>query len=147
LRDRFHTPVGFSDHSTGWHVAVAATALGAELIEKHFTLDRALPGPDHAASLEPHELTSCVRECREVALALGEAEKRRSPVEEDTARVARRSVVVNTDIPAGEILTDAMLTSRRPGTGISPGRVDQIVGRRLKRAVSAGTVLAWEMFE
>ena len=137
-------PIGYSDHSTGIEAALAAVSLGATVIEKHLTLDRTLPGPDHAASLEPDEFAAMVRGIRRISLMLGDGVKTPRPQEQDAARVARRSIVAATDIPAGAVLEEAMLACRRPATGIAPREWDRVVGRTARAAIAAGTVLQWE---
>lgn len=140
-------PVGYSDHCLGNAVAVAAVALGASIIEKHFTLDRTLPGPDHAASAMPAELAAMIREIRTVEAALGSGIKEPTTAERALMPVARKSLVAACDIPAGTALTREMITIKRPGTGISPAELEQVIGRRLRRGVSADTVLNWDMIE
>ena len=133
LRERLGVAVGYSDHTTGDEVALAAVALGACVLEKHFTLDRTLAGPDHRASLEPDELARLVERVRRVEAALGDGVKRPTASERETAAVVRRSLAAADDLAAGSVLTRAMLTSLRPGTGISPERIDEVVGRKLRR--------------
>lgn len=125
--------VGYSDHTEGISIPVAAVALGAEVIEKHFTLDRNLPGPDHKASLEPSELKAMVTSIRNVEMALGDGVKRVADAERSNIAVARKSIVAAADIDCGELFTDANLTCKRPGTGISPMRWDEIIGTRAGR--------------
>lgn len=125
--------VGYSDHTLGIEIPVAAVALGASVIEKHFTLDRTLPGPDHRASLEPDELAAMVRAIRNVELALGDGAKRATPSESKNRPIARKSIVAATDIAAGNIFTEQNLTAKRPGTGLSPMRWDDVVGQRARR--------------
>ena len=137
----FGCPVGYSDHTPGAAVAIAAVALGAALIEKHFTLDRNLPGPDHKASIEPHALNSLIADIRTVGAAMGDGRKRRQASEEDTARVARKSLVAVCDIPAGSRIDAGMVVARRPGTGISPAELDQVIGRTAARAIARGSLL------
>lgn len=144
MRGAFHVPVGFSDHTTGIAVAVAAAALGAAIIEKHFTLDPLMPGPDHRASLEPTMLRALVVGIRAAEAALGDGVKRPQPGERDVARAARKSVVALRDIAAGVVLTPDMFGILRPGTGIAPAARDTLAGRRLGRAVKAGTPLQWD---
>lgn len=124
---------GYSDHTQGIEIAVAAVALGACVIEKHFTLDRSLPGPDHAASLEPDELAAMVRAVRNVELALGDGVKRPTPTETRNRPVARKSIVAARVIRSGEPFTVANVTVKRPGTGLSPMRLDEILGRPASR--------------
>lgn len=135
LRERLELPVGYSDHTEGDEVALAAVALGACVLEKHFTLDRSLPGPDHAASVEPGELGRLVERVRRVEAALGDGVKAPTPTEVANAAVVRRSLAAAVDIAAGSALTPAMLTALRPGTGISPAQLDDVVGRRVRRDV------------
>jgi len=147
MRSAFDVPVGFSDHTKGIDVAIAAVALGACVIEKHFTLDRTLFGPDHRASLEPAELRGLVRSIRRVESALGSGRKVPAPSEIETAKVARRSLVAARDIPAGATLERAMVVMRRPGTGLSPAMIDTVLGRRAVRDIAAGTLLDARMFD
>jgi N,N'-diacetyllegionaminate synthase len=133
----FGVRVGYSDHTQGIEVSLAAVALGATVIEKHFTLDRTLPGPDHAASLEPDELTALVRGIRRIEKALGRSEKCRTASEAGNAVVARKSIVAARAIAAGELFSDGNLTAKRPGTGMSPMRWDQVIGRVAPRDFAA----------
>lgn len=136
MADRLGLPVGYSDHSLGDHVAVAAVAMGAVVIEKHFTLDRALPGPDHAASLEPDELEALVWKCRETRAALGDGVKRPAPGEAETAALVRRSWHACRDLDAGAVLSDRDVALRRPADGLAPDATP--VGRRLARGIVTG---------
>jgi len=145
MRARFGVPVGYSDHTEGLTAALAAVALGAAVIEKHFTVDRALPGPDHAASLEPDELRALIQGIRGVESALGDGVKRPLPEEAETAVVARKSVVAATDIQAGAAIERDMLAIKRPGTGLPPAKLDWVVGRAARRAIPAGTVITEDM--
>ena len=129
----FGVRVGYSDHTPGIEASLAAVALGARVIEKHFTLDRRLLGPDHAASLEPDELSALVRGIRRIEMALGRPEKRRTPSEAANVAVARKSIVAARPIAAGETFSDANLTAKRPGTGMSPMRWDEVIGRAAPR--------------
>jgi len=147
LAAELQVAVGYSDHSLGIEAALAATALGATAVEKHLTLDRTLPGPDHGASLEPAQFRAMVDGIRRVAAMLGDGVKAPSPEERDTARVARRSVVAASDIPAGAAIDAAMLACRRPATGIAPRDLDRVIGRRAARDIPAGTVLQWEQLD
>lgn len=124
--------VGFSDHSTGTDIAMAARALGARVLEKHFTLDPSAPGPDHSASLDPNALARFVRGIRDVEEALGSGEKRVQPIEYDTRRLMRRSVVVLRDLPAGSVVRAEDIGCKRPGTHASPMLWDDLIGRRLR---------------
>ena len=145
LRETFSVPVGFSDHTLGTTIPLAAAALGACVIEKHLTLDCSFPGPDHRASLEPAEFTAMVEGIRAVEAALGDGQKRRMPEEENTAEVARRSLVAACAIPAGTVLRTEHIAILRPGTGLPPAMRSQLVGRRLRREVEAGTLFTLEM--
>jgi N,N'-diacetyllegionaminate synthase len=144
MREAFALPVGYSDHTRGTEVAVAAVALGATIIEKHFTLDRSLPGPDHKASLEPDELARMVREIRSIEDALGSAVKAPTASELPVRDVARRSVILARGLKAGQAITAEDLTLRRPGTGIPPRDFARVVGRRAAKAMQAGALLRWE---
>lgn len=144
LRAQFDVPVGWSDHTTGIDIAIAAVALGATIIEKHFTLDRELPGPDHAASLEPDELTLLVSSVRRVESAMGDGMKAPRPCEAACAASSRRSVVLTRDLDAGTVLTADVLAARRPGTGIPPSRMHEVIGTTLDVALDANTPLCWD---
>ncbi len=133
LSDEFGYPVGYSDHTKGIEVGLAAAALGATAIEKHFTLDRNLPGPDHKASLEPDELKAMVEGIRKIELALGSKEKKPSEVELKNRLVARKSIVAKKVIKAGEVLNDNNITTKRPGIGINPMRWNEVVGTKAVR--------------
>ena len=141
----FQVPAGYSDHTPGIEVALVAVALGACVIEKHFTLDRNLPGPDHWASLEPDELTALVRGIRTVEAALGHGCKRPAASEANTAAVARRSLVAAQDIPADTMLTEEMIAIKRPGTGLPPAMRPYLAGRTVLTPVQAGTLLTLEI--
>jgi N,N'-diacetyllegionaminate synthase len=140
----FGVPVGYSDHVVGNEVAFAAVALGACLVEKHFTLDRTLPGPDHQASLEPDELAALIQGIRSVEAALGDGIKRPAPSEKDISRIVRKSLVTTREIPAGTEIESSMLIAKRPGTGISPADLSRVLGRRTRRDVPGETVLTSE---
>ena len=146
MAEQLGVAIGYSDHSLGIEAPLAAVALGATVIEKHITLDCTLPGPDHSASLEPEAFARMVQGIRRVSTMRGNGVKAPRPDELDTARVARRSVVAQTDIAANLVLTAAMLACRRPGTGIAPRELPNLVGRRLIADVVAGTVLQWHHF-
>jgi len=137
IRDAFGVRVGYSDHTQGIEISMAAVALGATIIEKHFTVDRHLPGPDHSASLEAGELVAMVRGIRHVEAALGDGVKRPTAAEMRNRAVARKSIVASRPVAAGEIFSNENLTAKRPGTGLSPMRWDEVVGRRAVRAYAA----------
>lgn len=141
MAQAFPWPVGFSDHSLGIEVGLAAAALGARVIEKHFTLDRTLPGPDHKASLEPAELAELVKGIRKVESALGDGIKRPVPAEEEGRKLGHRGLVAVRDLPEGYIIERADLRALRTGTGISVKDILWVVGRRLARAVEAGRAI------
>jgi len=145
LAQRFGVPVGLSDHSPGLAVAIAAVARGAVCVEKHFTVDRSLPGPDHQASLLPEELSELVRAVREVESALGDGVKRPAPSELPIRLVARKSLVAGRDLPAGTVLRREDLVILRPGTGLPPSALPRVVGRRIARAVDADSPLTEDM--
>lgn len=145
MRERFGVPVGWSDHTEGRDVAIAAAALGADIVEKHFTLDRNADGPDHAASLEPRELAALVRSIRCVEEAMGDGRKVPRPNEQACAASSRRSLVLATDLEAGSVITADVLRARRPGTGIPPSRLADVVGCVLTAPVAAHVPLTWDL--
>ncbi len=145
LSERFSLPVGFSDHTPGLHIGTAAVAAGAQLLEKHFTMDRTLPGPDQALSLDPSELHSFVTAVRQVESALGDGRKGPRPSEMDVRRLSRKSLVTTRAVAKGEKITLEMLTTKRPGTGIEPKFIHKVEGRRAKCDIRADTVLTWDM--
>lgn len=129
MRAALGVAVGYSDHTPGIEVAIAAVAMGASVIEKHFTVDRDLPGPDHKASLEPDELQAMVAAIRNIEIALGDGVKRLTPSEAKNQPAARKSLVARQRIKAGEVFSEQNITAKRPGTGISPMRWDEVIGR------------------
>lgn len=145
LTDTFDVPVGFSDHTLGIEVSLAAVALGASVIERHLTLDRSMPGPDHRASLEPTALEEVIRSIRQIEDALGDGAKEPQPSERETRVRARRSIVARADIPLGTVLDPSHLAIKRPGTGIPPRELEAIIGKRLRVDVPEDTLLTWEM--
>lgn len=128
IKKRFGVRVGYSDHTTGFEVSVAAAALGAEVIEKHFTLDKLMSGPDHKASLDPDELKTMVSAIRNIERSMGDGIKRLSPSELKNKIIVRKSIVASRHIQKGEILSAGSITVRRPGTGISPMEWDNVIG-------------------
>jgi N,N'-diacetyllegionaminate synthase len=144
LKQAFGLPVGYSDHTPGIEIAIAAVAMGAEVIEKHFTLDRGLPGPDHAASLEPGELAEMVQAIRHVEAALGNGIKTPAPCEVPNIGVARKSIVADRNLPAGHRISEDDLRVKRPGTGLAPRLLDQVVGRMLRNAVQKDELIRWD---
>lgn len=133
MQDAFGLEVGYSDHTQGIEVPIAAVALGAAVIEKHFTLDRTMEGPDHKASLEPDELEAMVKAIRSIEKAMGDGIKAPSESEKANIAVARKSIIAAAGIRAGDILTEENLTTKRPGTGISPMRWNEVLGTRAVR--------------
>jgi len=145
IRDSFGVKVGYSDHTRGIEVPIAAVALGAEVIEKHFTLDRNMEGPDHKASLEPSELKAMVDAIRNIELAVsGSGIKEPSPSEKPNKIIARKSIHLATTISKGEKIQQHHLTMKRPGDGISPMLIDQVVGKIAERDLAADDKLSWE---
>lgn len=133
MQEEFGCPVGYSDHTPGIEIPIAATALGAVIIEKHFTLDKNMPGPDHKASLNPNELCELVQKVRNVNSALGNGEKIIQKSEEKNLNIARKSIVAACKIKKGDLFSVKNLTAKRPGDGISPMRWNEIIGREAKR--------------
>lgn len=145
LRQAFDVPVGFSDHTVGTAVPIGAVARGAVVIEKHFTLDKSLPGPDHAASLEPDSFARMVAGIRSVENALGSGVKKPLPMELENRRTMRRSLVAATDIQPGTILTRDHLALKRPGTGLGAEFISLLAGRRVKRQIPRDTLIDLDM--
>jgi N-acetylneuraminate synthase len=133
MKHAFGVNIGYSDHTVGIEVAIAAVAMGATVIEKHFTTDRNLPGPDHRASLEPAEMKAMVEAIRNIEIALGDGIKRPTASEQKNKPIARKSLVAAMPIRAGELFTADNLAAKRPGTGISPMRWDEVLGRTASR--------------
>jgi N-acetylneuraminate synthase len=141
LYHRFRVPVGLSDHTLGIEIPLAAVALGARIIEKHFTLDKSSPGPDHSVSLEPHELRRLVQSIRVVKKALGNGIKAPAESEKSIMDSARKSIVAATNIKKGEYFSEHNLTVKRPGTGMSPTRWNDVLGRRAERNFNADELI------
>ncbi len=146
LKEAFKLPVGYSDHTLGIEIPVAAVALGAVIIEKHFTLDKDLPGPDHKASLEPDELKAMVRAIRNVEKALGNGIKKPNPSEERIKKVARKRIVAARSIDEGEILKEEDVILKRSSEGLEPEFLDVIVGKKLIKPVKEDEPITWEHF-
>lgn len=144
LRDHFGLPVGYSDHSLGILTPLIAVAIGAVLLEKHFTLDKRGNGPDHKLSMDPAELRSLITKLREVEASLGNGRKRPSPSERENRRLTRRSIVTSVDIRAFEPLEPWMLAFKRPGEGIEPKCFESVVGMCARRNINRDTILQWE---
>ena len=147
FRECFRLPTGYSDHTEGILVAIAAVARGACIVEKHITTDRSLPGPDHAASLEPDDLREMISSIRRVEKALGSPEKKPDACEYANRGIVRKSVVAAVDIPEGSLLTDRLLTLKRPGTGLEPRHLQDLVGRRTRKEIRRDTLILWDMIE
>lgn len=141
LKSVFGLPVGYSDHTRGIHAAVAAVARGACVIEKHFTMDRNLPGPDHKASLEPAELKLMVESIRDVEQALGDGNKVPTASEIKNMPIARKSIVASVNIAQGDTLTESNVTCKRPGSGVSPMHYWERIGKKAQRSYNAGELL------
>jgi sialic acid synthase SpsE len=147
MRCAFGVPTGLSDHTTGISVPIAAGALGAAFIEKHVTLDRSLPGPDHPFALEPADLKAMVDGVRAAQVAIGDGRKTGPGPEESVEmyRLGRRSLILTRDVPVGTVIERDMLTVKRPGWGIAPRELDRVVGRTLRTDGEADDILTWEM--
>jgi len=137
--------VGYSDHTEGIFVAVAAVVMGARVLEKHFTLDKNLPGPDHKASLDPRELEDMVKAIKSIEMAMGKAIKKPTLSEKKIKKVVRKSIVAKVNIKIGETIRKDMLSIKRPGTGIEPKYFDKIVGKKAKRNIKEDKLLEWNM--
>jgi sialic acid synthase SpsE len=146
MRRAFNVPIGWSDHTPGWLAPVVATALGAAVIEKHFTTDRTRPGPDHRFALEPAELTDMVGAIRNAEASLGDGVKRMAPAEADLYVTARRSLFAARPIEAGSVMSEDDIAVLRPGTGLEVADLPKVVGRTARRRIERHEPLAWEMF-
>lgn len=146
LKEKFNVQIGYSDHTPGIEVSLAAVALGATVIEKHFTTDRFLPGPDQAASLIPSELKALVKGVRKIEVAMGHGRKEPYAVELEVAKVARKSLVLRDDSPAGTVLSWENLTAKRPGTGMPAWDIDSVAGKTLNKSLKADSLLTPEDF-
>ncbi|MGE5402627.1 MAG: N-acetylneuraminate synthase [Ignavibacteriales bacterium] len=144
LKQAFNIRVGYSDHSPGIEISLAAIALGAEVIEKHFTLDKNLPGPDHKASLEPEELKNMIASIRNIEKSLGDGIKRPAECEIKNIHIARKSLVAVTDIAEGELISLSNISVKRPGSGILPKYLEQVIGKRARTSIAAEEVMTWD---
>jgi N,N'-diacetyllegionaminate synthase len=144
LHCAFKVPVGYSDHTEGITIPIAAVAMGACVIEKHFTLDKMLPGPDHKASLEPQELRAMIMAIRDVESARGTGIKEPNEIEEAIKKVARRSIVAQCEIKTGDLLKESDLAIKRPGTGIEPKFIKYILGMRARKNIKRDEILMWD---
>jgi len=147
MQQELDTLVGYSDHTLGILVPPLAVSLGATVIEKHFTLDKTMQGPDHTASLEPKELAEMIKQIRDVETILGSAEKKPTNSEKKNRENVRKSLVAAKNIQKGERICKEMLVIKRPGTGVSPSDFDAIIGKKTKRDISVDEVLQWDMVE
>jgi len=138
--------IGYSDHTLGIEVPIAAVALGAKIIEKHFTLDKNLPGPDHKASLEPEELISMVKSIRNIEMALGKSEKKPTEQELKNMEVGRKSIHASKNLKKGSIIKAEDIIMKRPGTGISPMQMNDVIGKKLNKNKEEDKLLSWEDF-
>lgn len=146
LAKEFNVAVGYSDHTMGIEVPIAAVALGAHVIEKHFTLDRNMPGPDHIASLEPDELLKMTQAIRNIDVAIGNGIKEPTPSEIKNKQAARKSIHIKREIEKGQIIREQDLIMLRPGDGISPMEVDSVINRIASRNIAKGTKLDYKDF-
>lgn len=143
LKKAFNIPVGFSDHTIGTEIPIAAVSRGADVIEKHFTLDKNMNGPDHSASLEPDELKEMVQKIRNVEKSLGDGIKKPVESEKENIKASRKSVVLTQDIKKGEKISEKHISIKRPGTGIPPKYYEIVNGFKVQKNISAGTTLKW----
>lgn len=144
IRDAFKLEVGYSDHTLGIEIPIAAVALGATIIEKHFTLDKSMEGPDHKASLEPEELSAMVSAIRNIEKAFGDGIKKPSASESKNIGIARKSLHLNKNLSQGHIITEADLIMKRPGDGIPSMLIDQVIGKKVKSNLTEDHKLGWE---
>lgn len=144
LKDKFKVPVGFSDHTLGVEIALAAVGMGARIIEKHFTVDRNLPGPDHQASLDPAELKQLVSAIRRIEKALGDGKKQPAACEVKNIPLARRGVVAAKDLVAGKKIEKGDLIIKKPGFGVQPVDLPKLIGKQLLKPVKEDEVITWE---
>jgi N,N'-diacetyllegionaminate synthase len=147
IQKAFGVRVGYSDHTKGTEVPIAAVALGAVIIEKHFTLDRNMEGPDHKASLEPDELKAMVFAIRNIEKALGDGVKRTTPSEAKNKDIARKSIVAARNIKAGEIITEKDIEIKRPGNGISPMRINEVIGKKALNDISEDALIDFSFLQ
>ena len=143
LKEAFNLPVGYSDHTKGIEIAIAAVALGAQIIEKHFTLDKNMDGPDHKASIDPLELKQMIKAIRNVQTSLGDGVKKPAICELKNINIARKSIVATRDIEKGERITRAKVAVKRPGSGIQPKDLNKLLGHVTKCAIKADQVITW----
>jgi N,N'-diacetyllegionaminate synthase len=147
IKHKLNVKVGYSDHTLGIEIPIAAVALGAEIIEKHFTLDRGMDGPDHKASLEPNELSKMVESIRNIEVAMGSGLKEPSNSEQKNISIARKSVHLNKDLAIGSIITASDLIMKRPGDGISPMEYEELIGKKINKDLKSDYKLSLDDFE
>ena len=147
MKQAFQLPVGYSDHTIGVEVTLAAVALGAQIIEKHFTLDKNLPGPDHQASLEPGELKQLIKAIRRVEIALGDGLKKPAPSEMENQATIRKSLFFKSSFAAGTKVTAEMIEAKRPAIGYPPERLVEILGQELTYDVERDTPVSWKILK
>ncbi|MEY3237240.1 MAG: hypothetical protein RI883_1341 [Bacteroidota bacterium] len=147
LKEVFKTKVGYSDHTVGIEISIAAVAMGAQIIEKHFTLDKTMEGPDHKASLDPLELSTLVKSIRNVSNALGDGIKRIQPIEKATLKVVGKGIYANQDLPSGTILTEEMLVGKRPSNGLGMENYHTIIGKKIKQSISKGNAIQLNLID
>ena len=147
IQKQFDVKIGYSDHTLGIEVSIAAVALGARIIEKHFTLDRMLPGPDHKASLEPDELRSMISSIRNIESAMGSELKQPTETELQNRTIARKSIHLSKKLPAGHIISEKDISMKRPGNGISPMQIEDVIGKKTLTELTSDHLLKWEDLE
>jgi len=147
LKQEFNLPVGYSDHTLGVTVPIMAVIMGAQVLEKHFTLDKNLPGPDHKASLDPRELRELIKEVREVNKLLGSGEKKPTQGEKRIMKSLRKSIVASEDIPKGSVIKRGMVVIKRPATGIQPKELTTLLGKRVKETIKKDEPIIWKKVE
>ncbi len=144
MKEKFNLPIGYSDHTPGVEISLAAVAMGAEIIEKHFTIDKSLPGPDQATSLDPVEFSNLVKGIKSIDKALGNGLKKPFPIEIEVAKVARKSLITTDDLKAGTVLTENNLTAKRPGTGIPAMKLTEVINKKLNKDLPKNYLLSWD---
>ncbi|MDP7445158.1 MAG: N-acetylneuraminate synthase [Candidatus Poseidoniia archaeon] len=145
MRDELNVEIGYSDHTKGIAISLAAVSIGASVIEKHYTVDRSMPGPDHEFSLEKLDLINLVRSIREVESAMGSGKKIPTKDEMETATVSRKSIVMAVDIDKGTIIRKSMIAMKSPGTGIPPSLMDRVIGKKINTKLKKDCMITWEM--
>jgi sialic acid synthase SpsE len=144
LKKEFNLPIGYSDHTEGIIVSVAAVAIGAIIVEKHFTVDQNLPGPDHRSSIDGSALKTLIADAQRISRCLGDGKKIPAKSEEVMQKLVRRSIVLTKDLPSGQIIKDNDIELLRPGNGISPKFIDKVLGSVLNKNKKSGDFISWE---